>query len=155
MKKICAFALTLVMMLSLSLSAVAVNSPTGTTTHSVKSYLVSLTSGTSTLDWAKVVVDGDTITLTVNPEYADYFLEWVISGEYEIVAGSLTSKTLVIRLLSDLIIQQKINCDIKTPGGTNTSPVSPDTGANAVPALVVIMSLSALTAFAAKKKISE
>lgn len=55
------------------------------------------------------VTEGDTITLTANTKSKDEefkFVRWTIIGEYEIISGSLTSETLVIRPLGDISVVQ-------------------------------------------------
>ncbi len=84
---------------------------------------------------------GDTITLTAktkdnNNKYI--FLRWSIEGEYEIISGSLTSPTLVIKPLGDIVIKQIVenhkdsvkDPDKKPQGGKNDSETSPPTNDN-------------------------
>ena len=58
------------------------------------------------------VQDGDTITLIANTKNDSndsfIFIRWSISGEYEIVSGSLTSPNLVIKPLGDVKITQVV-----------------------------------------------
>lgn len=89
----------------------------------------------------------------------DEFIGWTITGDYEIIEGTLESKRLVIRGFSDIhghAVFASIG-DATTPAPTqgNTSPSSPKTGTNStVFVFVGIIALAgvSIAAVNAKKK---
>ena len=61
-------------------------------------------SGNGSASASKYVVSfGDIVTLTANANGDNAFKRWTISGYFEIVSGSTTSSTLVIRPTSDIV----------------------------------------------------
>ena len=69
--------------------------------------------------------NGDgTITITFTPSNGSEFIKWVITGEYELVSGSLTDKVITIKPITDVKVQaQAKTTTVKpTPGPNNQSP---------------------------------
>ena len=154
MKKICVLLLALVMMFALTTSAFAVISPSGEIKYNVKHYVVSMITGETSYQWYKVVPDGDTLIITLDEKYVEFFQKWDIKGDYELIKGTLDGSTteIVIRPNSDVDVYSYINAE--TEGPSNDSPTSPDT-ATPVAGLVALMAISAGAAVVAKKQISK
>lgn len=73
----------------------------------------------------KIVNEDGTITLIVKPEDGYNFIKWEIDGEYEIIKGELTDKTITIKPNSDVKADAKLEKvqDVKpTPKPPVTSP---------------------------------
>ena len=89
--------------------------------------------GKATVDKAKVEKgSNDVVTLTA-VEDNDLFVEWILACKYDIVEGSLTSKTLVIRPYTDIHATAKFSTNGATEATTatenqNTGSTSPKTG---------------------------
>ncbi|MGN0660190.1 MAG: hypothetical protein ACI4JX_00565 [Oscillospiraceae bacterium] len=156
MKKIFSLAAAVLTMLALTVTSFAAPSPSGDKQFVVKQEIVDTGTNKTATGWSKVVKDGETLIITVTEGYENYFVKWNIIGEYEIISGSLDSTTLVIRPLSDVTVQEIVKTDgtTVTPGDKNDSSTSPGTG-SAASVLVVLMGASALTAAAAKKRLSK
>ena len=126
MKKIIAISLVVIMMLSLSVSALAVDlngSPDKPgTEHKVETY--STDGGTAT---HTVNPDG-TVTITATTEDGHTFTKWIIEGDYEIVSGSLTDKVIVIIPKSDIIATAYFDGAVKPPVKPWDKEESPETG---------------------------
>ena len=129
MKRIISVALALVMIFALAATFAAKDSPSGD-----EYYLITVTYepsdgslGTAKGDKDKVKVgsegDDSTVTLTAEKKNNGEFTGWTIDGKYEIVSGSLTSETLVIRPLSDIKAVAKF-----TKPGTPDSSSSKQSG---------------------------
>ncbi len=107
-----------------------------------------------------VLEEGDTITLVATDEDGFTFEGWEISGDYEIVEGDESSKTLVIRPLGDLEIielgtyeEEEKPSKPSKPGKPNDSETSPPTGTtNTIFALGGLAVLFLAAAVVAKKK---
>ena len=95
---------------------------------------------------------GDTVTLTAT-EKNDPFIKWELACDYEIVDGSLTSKTLVIKPLTDVNVTAVFGSDNAgtTSAGTNTGSTSPATGDYSVMMIALVLMALGLGAFAVKK----
>lgn len=100
---------------------------------------------------------GDTVTL-VAEDRTEEFLHWEFACKYDIVQGSLTTKTIVIRPYTDIHVTAVFNEDGKKDDGkkdnTNKSDTSPKTG----DPLYVVMTLMVMAlgaAVVATKKIKE
>ena len=107
------------------------------------------------------VEDDGTITLTVSKDSDYIFVKWAIDGEYEIVSGSLTSKTLVIRPLSDLDVEEAY--DVKGSQGAGEKPAewvenesgkAPETGNAALSFAVLLTACGFATVLFAKKRLA-
>ena len=107
MKRVITVALVLVLVFSLSVTAFAKDSPTGKKYYGISvSYSPSDGSlGTASADSDKVLItenDDGTVTLTANEKGNGVFSSWQITGDYDIVSGSLNSKTITIKPHSDI-----------------------------------------------------
>lgn len=110
--------------------------------------------GTISINPEKVLKgSGDTVTLTAT-DGTDPFSQWVLACEYDIVEGTLTSKTLVIRPYTDVKVTAVFGENAPAPGpgpdgdGDSTSP---KTGDNTVTVVMMILMAMAAGAFAVKK----
>lgn len=100
-----------------------------------------------------VVKNGDTYTLTAStPDKGYKFARWSITGDYEIVSGSLTSEKLVIKPLGDVTVKEVFEKISK--GGTNNSDKSPKTG-DAIPSVLLAVFMTSLAACAVSKKLAK
>ncbi len=115
------------------------------------------------------VQDGETVTLISNTKNDDddkyIFIRWSITGDYEIISGTLTSPTLVIKPLGDVKILQVVEKyeevdkdpdkkpdkkpSKKPQGDKNDSETSPPTGDSIVYILsgLFLVSLMATVVF--------
>ena len=157
MKKLLIPLLVLAMICSLSLCAFAesVQSPTAPVVYEVVVNQPDKNVGSvSRIDNA----DG-TITFTVSAEDEATFTKWVLEGDYEIVSGSLTSKTITIRpkadnVKVDTVFNGEETTTAATSGDSNGSATSPETGAP-VAAVAVVLATAMGAAFVAKKQLSK
>lgn len=169
MKKIISLLVAVVAMLAVSVTSFAVKSPVAPPDFDVNIGGIIDQNGNSKTDtsWIKVIKDGENLIISVEDGYEDFFIKWIITGEYEIIEGDLNSPTLVIRPLGNITIQQVVtdinakpntNTDTDTntgtPGKPNESPTSPSTG-TAAGVLVVLMGACACTAVISKKNLSK
>lgn len=92
---------------------------------------------------------GETVTLTAT-EANDPFVKWVLECQYDVVSGSLTEKTLVIRPYTDINVTAVFGSDTpsENPDDDNTSP---KTGDNTVTFIAIVLMAMALGMFAVKK----
>ena len=104
-----------------------------------------------------VIKDGETITVKdgenvqlIAKDNVE-FIGWEIIGEYEIISGSLTSKNLVIRPLSDLIVEGKYKDVAEEDKEENESDKAPQTG-NGVLMITVLLTAAAFVTMVATKK---
>ena len=167
MKKIIAiFAVLLLVFSALSFSAFAEISPVGD-----KKVKVEITNNIDEDDKTiSYEVKGDKLEISVNEDYIEEgykFVKWVIKGKYEIISGSLTSKTLVIKPLGDVFLTQIFDIealededepdkeDSKKPEGEkNESDTSPETSDNSMLGLIACaLAVSAITLKVSKKSI--
>ena len=94
---------------------------------------------------------GDTVTLTANEKNAS-FTGWSLACEYEIVEGSLTSKTLVIKPLTDVHVTAYFGQEVPANNsGTNKGGTSPATGDYSVMIMALVLMAMGLGVFAVKK----
>ncbi len=73
----------------------------------------------------KIENEDGSITLIVKPEDGYNFIKWEIDGEYELISGELTDKTITIKPLTDVKVDAKLEkvADVKpTPKPPVTSP---------------------------------
>ena len=160
MKKVFAVVLAVVLVMCLSVTAfAAVQSPTGVSVYTV--YVINGNGAKTQITEVKV---GDSITLTADPEMGK-FDKWMIykmdgtpavEGEdYIIVEGSLTSKTITIIPLSNIIITGNYNGKITKFDISNGEPVSPQTGDTSVVMLSAMMVLALAGVVVAKKQLAK
>lgn len=138
MKRVITIALVLVLVFSLSISALALDSPSGKKYYGISvSYSPSDGSlGTASADSDKVLItehDDGTVTLTAVEKGNGVFSAWQITGDYDIVSGSLTDKTITIRPHSDISAVATFTKPGSTPDEKPTTPgnknnTSPKTG---------------------------
>lgn len=147
MKKFLAVLFSVVILATfMAVPAFAAVSPEGEVVHTVE-----LPSG-DTVE----VADGDTITLEKEDNGYE-FTGWVIEGEYEIVSGDLTSDNLVIRPLSDLVVEATYDSgdenleDDDVEVDENESDKAPQTG-NGTIVLVTLLTAGAFVAMVATRK---
>ena len=76
----------------------------------------------------EIIPEGEVVRIESNPNSPYEFEGFEIQGEYEIVEGSLTGPYIVIRPLSDLVINEKYKGVIDTTSPSDTSPSGPPTG---------------------------
>lgn len=94
---------------------------------------------------------GDTVTLTATEKDAP-FTGWALACEYEIVEGSLTSKTLVIKPLTDVHATAYFGQAVPaSASGTNNGSTSPQTGDYTFAMIALILMAMGLGVFAVKK----
>ncbi|MBR4880756.1 MAG: hypothetical protein IKU19_02415 [Clostridia bacterium] len=83
------------------------------------------------------VDNGDgTITLTVDPSKGNDFVKWEISGEYEIVSGSLTDKVIIIRPITSVKAEAVVKGEATTKPVVKPGTSSPSTGV--APAMIAV-----------------
>lgn len=162
MKKVISIALVLVMVFALTVSASALVSPGGRGHYGITVGQSpadgSLGNGSSDKDSVIVTEDEDgNVTLTADEKNNGKFQRWEIEGDYDIVEGSLTDKTIVIRPKSDIhavaVFKGPDGSTNKVPA-TNNKPTSPQTG----DPLYIVLALAVLalgTGALAVKKIKE
>ena len=142
MKKFLAVLFSVVIIATfMAVPAFAEKSPEGEVIHTVEMP-----------DGEKVAVnDGDTVELKVSDEDKE-FEGWVITGDYDIVSGTLTSDELVIRPKSDLIIAEKYkDTVIEDDKDENESDKAPQTG-NGLLMVTVLLTAGAFVGMVATKK---
>ena len=152
MKKVLALLFTLILLGSVSVTAFAVDRPGGELLHKVE--VTSYATGTAAK--GTYVAQGQNVKLTASESSKYIFTGWVIDGKYEIISGSLTSKELVIKPLSDIKIEESYNVKgSKGFGKTNDSSSAPRTGNEAL-VVTTIIALGALSVmYASKKRVTE
>ncbi len=148
MKKLIALICVALLVLGTAVTAFAAESPSGD--ELIKITITTYKSGSAETE-ERTLVLGETITLTASEsEYT--FEKWQITGEYEIVSGSLTSKELVIRPLGDIdVIEVFEGVDINSSTGSSSTDTSPQTG-DAFPGFAAAIVLVAAGAFIVMKK---
>lgn len=126
MKKIisvlCALAVVISACAVFATPAFAKDSPGAEVKHNVT--VVDYSTGKSTQK-INAVVEGDTITLKAT-QSAYPFTGWVIDGKYEIVSGTLGSRKLVVRPLTDIIVEESF--DVSGSEGYGKKPVPEESG---------------------------
>ena len=95
---------------------------------------------------------GETVTLTAE-ETGKAFVKWILACEYDIVEGSLTTKTLVIRPYTDINATAVFETDepAPVPSGDDSGSTSPKTGDYSVLMIALVLMAMGLGAFAVKK----
>lgn len=157
MKKVFALMLALVIVASLAVSvsaATSYSSPVPVSYYNISTSVVG--TGSANGDPIKVEANTDgTSTLTASEvSGGGAFVKWELTGEYDIVEGSLTSKVLVIRPKSDVKGVAYFKEAGKDTGKKDDSSTSPKTGDMTL-LFVSVMLLAAGTAVFAVKKIKE
>lgn len=164
MKKIISVLTALILLCSLAtFFASAEKSPSGKPTYKVTiDYDIDIKEN-PVYDY---IQEGDTVTLIANTKDDNdnkyIFLRWSIKGEYEIISGSLTSPTLVIKPLGDVKILQVVekyedtdkDPDKKPQGEKNDDETSPPTKDNVVYILSGML-LTSLMATVVLKKLAK
>ena len=139
MKKFLAILFSVVILATfMAVPAFAEQSPEGEVIHKVE-----LPGG----DTAEVK-DGDTITLEKSDEG---FEGWEITGEYEIVSGSLTSDKIVILPKGDIVVKEIIKDVVEEDKDENESDKAPQTGNGAL-MVTVMLTAGAFVAMVVTKK---
>ena len=159
MKRIFSIALVLAVMFALAINVCAADSPQGVDYYKISvGYFPSDGSlGDASSDKDKIAItenEDGTVTLTATEKGTGAFIKWVITGDYDIVTGSLTSKTLTVKPKSDIHADAYFEAPGKTPdtpSNPNTDKTSPKTG----DPMPIILGLAVLGigvgAFAVKK----
>ena len=158
MKKVFAVVLAVILVMSLSVTAFAATlSPEG-----VSLYKVYVINGNGAKTQVTEVTVGDSITLNADPEMGK-FDKWMIykmdgtpaveGKDYTIVSGSMTSETITIIPLANIIVTGNYNGKITKFDITNNEPVSPQTGDTSVVMLGAMMVLALAGATIAKKQL--
>ena len=152
MKKIAALLLALTMVFAMAISVSALASP-----KPVEYFNINVTidgTGNAMAQPYKIEKGSDdTVTLSVTDDGAG-FVKWVISGDYTIVSGTLTSKTLVIKPESDISAEAVFADGKGAPKSGNDSNTSPKTG-DMTAAVVLMMVLAMGAGVLCVKKIKE
>ena len=135
MKKILAVLFAVLLISVSSVAALAAPSPTAPVIYNVT---VEAQQGGSVHSSVETVQQGDQVILTATVDDGYIFTTWNISGEYEIIEGSLSSERIVVRPDSDIHATAGVkaaSADVPTsptegpaPGPGNDSPTSPQTG---------------------------
>lgn len=141
MKRFISVALALVMIFALAATVAAKDSPVGRDYYAIEvGYDPADGSlGTAGGDKSNVRVDAvdedGTVKLTAINKDNGEFIGWEISGEYEIVSGSLNDLVIVVRPLSDIKAIAKFKSSAtpdssssKSSSGSNDDKTSPKTG---------------------------
>lgn len=159
MKKfISIFAILLLAFSTISFSVFAAGSPQGD-----KKVKVEITNNIDEDDKSVTyIVKGEDLKISINEEYISdgyKFIKWKIVGDYEIISGTLTSKSLVIKPLSDVKVTQLFDIEgleeekpDKQEGESNKSDTSPETANRSMLGLIAgAFVVSAITLGATKK----
>lgn len=160
MKKILAVLFAVLLISVSSVAALAAPSPTAPVIYNVT---VEAQQGGSVHSSVETVQQGDQVILTATVDDGYIFTTWNISGEYEIVEGSLSSERIVVRPDSDIHATagfKAASADVPTsptegpaPGPGNDSPTSPQTGYDGfVFAGLSVLLLSGIVLFAVKTR---
>lgn len=160
MKKVFAVILAVVLVMSLSVTAfAAVQSPEGVSLHKV--YVINGSGAkTETIE----VAIGESVTVTADPSKGT-FDKWIVykadgtpaveGKDYTLVSGTMTSSSLTLIPLTNLIITGNYNGkDTQIELGTD-EPFSPQTGDTTVMLLVSVMALALAGAGVAKKQLAK
>ena len=160
MKKILAVLFAVLWISVSSVAALAAPSPTAPVIYNVT---VEAQQGGSVHSSVETVQQGDQVILTATVDDGYIFTTWNISGEYEIIEGSLSSERIVVRPDSDIHATagfKAASADVPTsptegpaPGPGNDSPTSPQTGYDGfVFAGLSVLLLSGIVLFAVKTR---
>lgn len=96
--------------------------------------------------------NGDgTITLTIEPNKGNDFVKWVITGEYELVSGKLTDKTITIRPITDVKAQAQLKTQSTVKPTPSPNTQSPSTGVAPVMMAVAFVASMAGAGYSFKK----
>ena len=99
---------------------------------------------------------GATVTLTATPDPGESFITWTLACEYDIVSGSLTTETLVIKPYTDVKVtgvftKNGQKPDDYKPSDSASSDTSPKTGDPTLAIIAIILMATLAGAFAVKK----
>lgn len=100
MKKILIAVLALTLVFTMAISVGAKKSPSGKEYYDIKILVEG--SGDATAEPYKIQKNTEGTTTLTATDKDGFFTRWIISGKYEIVSGSLGSRTLVILPKSDI-----------------------------------------------------
>lgn len=125
MKKIVVLLMVAVMLFAVAAPVFAVESPDKPGTE----FSVTIDVITDGGNASKVVNEDGTVVLTATPDENYKFVKWDISGEYEIVSGTLTGSPITIKPVSDVTV--KVSFDGKQ-AVKPTDATSPETGVQTV-----------------------
>lgn len=158
MKKVLAVILTVVLVMSLSVTAFAADSATG-----VSYYGVYTINGNGAATKSENVPVGESITMTADEGKGD-FDKWIIykadgsiavEGVDYTIEGALTDKSVKITPKANIIITGNYN-GVKTEFVVNNGePESPKTGDTTVATLAVVMLVTLAGACVAKKQLAK
>lgn len=142
MKKFLAVLFAVVILATfMAVPAFAAGSPEGEVIHNIK-----LPDGDTV-----AVPDGETIKITVSDDEKE-FEGWVITGEYDIISGTLTSDEIEILPKGDLVVEEKYkDAAIEDDKDENESDKAPTTGNGAL-MVTVLLTAGAFVAMVATKK---
>lgn len=160
MKKILAVLFAVLWISASSVVVLAAPSPTAPVIYNVT---VEAQQGGSAHSSVDTMQQGDQVILTATVDDGYIFTTWNISGEYEIVEGTLSSERIVVRPGSDIYATagfKAVSADVPTsptegpaPGPGNDSPTSPQTGYDGfVFAGLSVLLLLGVTLFAVKTR---
>ena len=140
MKRIISLALAVLITAFVAIPVFASDSPGKT-----PEYTAEVSSNDSSLGTVVKTINSDgTITITASP-ISNEFKKWEITGEYELISGTLTDKTIVIKLKSDVTAVAYFNGK-----AVDTSPVM---GVSAAAALMLLSLFSAGVALYSCKRL--
>lgn len=128
MKKICAIALAVVMMIFTVVPAFAAISPSASIEYDV---VIENTEGGKGSYTTEILEDKKTAILTATPKDGYEFAYWVIDGKYTIISGNLKSAVLTVILGSDIVATPhftKNGTEATVKVSQDPKPVSPQTG---------------------------
>ena len=132
MKKIIALSLTVVMLLSLAIGAFAAD--LGSPERPGTGHKVSVVSGKGGSAENKENSDG-THTITAKADDGHKFTKWEISGDYDLISGTLNDTVIVVRPKGDINVVATF--DEKTPAKPWDGNKSPQTGNMVLPVVLV------------------
>lgn len=169
MKKLFVMLITCVLVLSVSAPFVSADSsPEGK-----KTYKVTINMSDGKAESFTFLQKGENVILKSSVKKNDpakTFIKWEITGDYEVISGSLTNPDLVIKPLSDVSVVQVLadiaenqpdksdkddnDDDKESQGDKNDSETSPPTGNNIWLALGGVMLASAALSLIAKRRLN-
>ena len=110
--------------------------------------------GSVDADHATVKKNSDGTVTLVAVEKTKKFVEWILACEYEIIEGSLTTKTLTIKPLTDIHVTAVFgeeNVPASSGDNAGDSSTSPKTGDASMMIIAMIMMAMFVGGFAVKK----
>ncbi len=166
MKKVLVLTFAVMMIACLSLSAFAEVSPTAPVVYDVS--VSSYAGGNVNTSYDE---ETGVYTLVAAANDSNSFSKWEITGDYEIVEGTLESATLKIKCASDVEVSavfvdengDVVVDDVQTPDDTvpsTTTPAddssdAPQTGSNTLSYLALALCVACAVAFISKKQLAK